>query len=288
MKLPYQLLEKKKMSFYGVFASISSLFSAETNMKEEIRRLNEEVMKLKVKKPEEEVMKIIHKKPEEVKKKNKYEDYEREHNTSVVEFFQSMTKFSDNISTFTALKIIQGFRKNKNEKHISFILQTSGGSLSGMQMIINAIQIFQKKGGKVTVYIPVCAFSFGTFIALACNEIVMDEFAMMSPFDPQIHINETSYPAKELTNFMESEKPDASMKLAQYMGASAIEIIKNILNQMTHHPPNVLKRVEEIMMNSMRCHDSVFTVTELKNMGLEINTDFPPELHELFNKRESE
>jgi ClpP class serine protease len=39
---------------------------------------------------------------------------------------------------------------------------------------------------KVTVYVPVYAMSGGTLIALAANEIVLGEFSMLGPIDPQI------------------------------------------------------------------------------------------------------
>ena len=39
---------------------------------------------------------------------------------------------------------------------------------------------------KVTVYVPVYAMSGGTLIALAANEIVLGEFSVLGPIDPQI------------------------------------------------------------------------------------------------------
>jgi ClpP class serine protease len=39
---------------------------------------------------------------------------------------------------------------------------------------------------KVTVYVPVYAMSGGTLIALAADEIVMGEFSVLGPIDPQI------------------------------------------------------------------------------------------------------
>src|SRR5215831_5343031 len=39
---------------------------------------------------------------------------------------------------------------------------------------------------KVTVYVPVYAMSGGTLIALAADEIVLGEFSVLGPIDPQI------------------------------------------------------------------------------------------------------
>jgi ClpP class serine protease len=38
----------------------------------------------------------------------------------------------------------------------------------------------------VTVYVPVYAMSGGTLIALAANEIVLGEYLVLGPIDPQI------------------------------------------------------------------------------------------------------
>ena len=38
----------------------------------------------------------------------------------------------------------------------------------------------------MTVYVPVYAMSGGTLIALAADEIVLGEFSVLGPIDPQI------------------------------------------------------------------------------------------------------
>ena len=56
--------------------------------------------------------------------------------------------------------------------------------------------------GKVTVFIPHYAMSGGTMIALAADEIVMDDNAVLGPVDPQIG----EYPAVSILKVLD-EKP---------------------------------------------------------------------------------
>jgi ClpP class serine protease len=54
---------------------------------------------------------------------------------------------------------------------------------------------------KVTVYIPVYAMSGGTLIALAADEIVLGEFSVLGPIDPQI----TGIPAASIVKARDSK-----------------------------------------------------------------------------------
>jgi len=54
--------------------------------------------------------------------------------------------------------------------------------MAAMQ-IARAIEVHK---AKVAVYVPVYAMSGGTLIALAADEIVMGEFSVLGPIDPQI------------------------------------------------------------------------------------------------------
>ena len=40
--------------------------------------------------------------------------------------------------------------------------------------------------GKVTVFVPIYAMSGGTLLALAADEVVMGEFSVLGPVDPQV------------------------------------------------------------------------------------------------------
>src|SRR5512136_502668 len=81
---------------------------------------------------------------------------------------------------------------------IDIILHTPGGLVLACEQIANALC---KREGKVTVFVPHYAMSGGTLIALAADEIVMDENAVLGPVDPQIG----QYPAASIINVLEQK-----------------------------------------------------------------------------------
>ncbi|MGZ4827062.1 MAG: SDH family Clp fold serine proteinase, partial [Terriglobales bacterium] len=74
---------------------------------------------------------------------------------------------------------------------IDIVLHTPGGLVLAALQIARAIH---KHQGKVTAFIPHYAMSGGTLIALAADEVVMSEYAVMGPVDPQLG----QYPAASI------------------------------------------------------------------------------------------
>src|SRR3982074_786521 len=84
---------------------------------------------------------------------------------------------------------------------LDIALHTPGGlGLSALQ-IARAIH---KHKGKVTAFVPHYAMSGGTLIALAASEIVMSEYAVLGPVDPQLG----QYPGASILKAVE-RKPGA-------------------------------------------------------------------------------
>src|SRR5258705_6605503 len=66
---------------------------------------------------------------------------------------------------------------------LDVVLHTPGGLVLAALQIARAIH---KHRGKVTAFVPHYAMSGGTLIALAADEIVMSEYAVLGPVDPQL------------------------------------------------------------------------------------------------------
>ena len=66
---------------------------------------------------------------------------------------------------------------------IDIVLHTPGGLVLAALQIARAIH---RHKGKVTAFVPHYAMSGGTLIALAASEIVMSEYAVLGPVDPQL------------------------------------------------------------------------------------------------------
>src|SRR5205809_2197550 len=74
---------------------------------------------------------------------------------------------------------------------LDIVLHTPGGLVLASLQIARAIH---KHQGKVTVFVPHYAMSGGTLLALAADEIVMSEHAVLGPVDPQLG----EYPAASI------------------------------------------------------------------------------------------
>src|SRR5262245_35444325 len=81
---------------------------------------------------------------------------------------------------------------------LDLVLHTPGGLVLASLQIARAIR---KHKSKVTVVVPHYAMSGGTLIALAANEILMSECAVLGPVDPQLG----PYPAASLVKVVRSK-----------------------------------------------------------------------------------
>jgi hypothetical protein len=79
--------------------------------------------------------------------------------------------------------IIAAIKDTPEDMPIDLVIHTPGGLLLAAMQIARAVEAHK---AKVTVYVPVYAMSGGTLIALAADEIVLGEFSVLGPIDPQI------------------------------------------------------------------------------------------------------
>lgn len=95
-------------------------------------------------------------------------------------------------------QILRAIRMTPDEMPIDIILHTPGGLVLAAEQIANALE---KHPAKVTVFIPHYAMSGGTMIALAADEIIMDDNAVLGPVDPQLG----QYPAASLVKVLQQK-----------------------------------------------------------------------------------
>src|SRR6516164_1569184 len=90
---------------------------------------------------------------------------------------------SRHIDLEDAQTIIAAIKDTPNDMPIDLVIHTPGGLVLAAMQIARAVEAHR---AKVTVYVPVYAMSGGTLIALAADEIVLGEFSVLGPIDPQI------------------------------------------------------------------------------------------------------
>src|SRR6516164_2788864 len=116
-----------------------------------------------------------------------------------------------------AQTIIAAIKDTPDDMPIDLVLHTPGGLVLAAMQIARAVEAHK---AKVTVYVPVYAMSGGTLIALAADEIVLGEFSVLGPIDPQI----AGFPAASIVKARESVF-DLTLVLAD-MGEKALAQVK--------------------------------------------------------------
>ncbi len=178
-------------------------------------------------------------------------------------------------------QVIRAIHLTDEDVPIDIILHTPGGLVLAALQIAKALR---RHKAKTTAFIPHYAMSGGTLIALAADEIVMDEHAVLGPVDPQIG----QYPAASIVK-VKKEKPIDKIDDQTLIMA---DISEKALNQMKHQLKEILSgrysetKIEELvdaLSQGRWTHDYPITCEEAKKLGLPVSTDMPVEIYQLMN-----
>jgi ClpP class serine protease len=164
---------------------------------------------------------------------------------------------------------------------IDIILHTPGGLVLAAEQIAAALC---RHPAKVTVLIPHYAMSGGTLIALAADEILMDENAVIGPVDPQIG----QHPAASILTVLEQKSPndisDETLILAD-VAHKAINQVKDTVRKILQErvPAETAENLADILASGRWTHDYPISVEEAQQLGLPVKTDVPTEVYQLMN-----
>lgn len=187
--------------------------------------------------------------------------------------------FSRYIDIEDSENILQAIRMTPKEKPIDLILHTPGGLVLASEQIALALN---SHPAKVTVLVPHYAMSGGTLIAMAADEIIMDDHAVLGPIDPQIG----EYPAasiiKAISQKDKNKIDDKTLILAdvaQKASKQVYDFVYKILfeNFGKEKSDNVAKTMTE----GRWTHDYPITCSEAKELGLPVVSGLPEEVYEL-------
>ncbi|NOX20161.1 MAG: hypothetical protein GXO99_02710 [Nitrospirae bacterium] len=176
-------------------------------------------------------------------------------------------------------EVIRAIHMTDPDVPLDIILHTPGGLVLASYQIAHAIKLHP---GKVTVFVPHYAMSGGTLIALAADEIVMGEHAVLGPVDPQIG----EFPAASLIKIVEkkpiSEVDDKTLLLAD-IGQKAIEQLRNQVYFLIkdRYPEDRAQELARVLSEGRWTHDYPITIDEARNLGLNVKSNVPEEIYQL-------
>ena len=179
-------------------------------------------------------------------------------------------------------QVLRAIRLTPDDMPIDFIIHTPGGLALAATQIANALA---EHKAEVRVIVPHYAMSGGTLIALAADQIIMDNYAVLGPVDPQLG----QEPAASIIKIEELKEPkdiedqylvkiDMSKKALKQM----YDTVKNLLIKKGYDEEKASKIAEELSQGKWT-HDYPLTVDYLKELGLNVSTDVPKEVYALMD-----
>jgi ClpP class serine protease len=208
---------------------------------------------------------------------------EKLHGTRVITMIHRQEKrslfgfaVSRHIDLEDAQTIIAAIKDTPQDMPIDFVIHTPGGLVLAAMQIARALEAHK---AKVTVYVPVYAMSGGTLLALAANEIVLGEFSVLGPIDPQI----VGLPAASIVKARDS-KPvegvfDLTLVLADVAEKALVQVKQGAVELLT---PRMERSAAEALAAKLAgghwTHDYALTASEARALGLPVKIGMPPEI----------
>ncbi len=179
--------------------------------------------------------------------------------------------------------ILRAIRLTDPKVPIDIVLHTPGGLVLASEQIAFALK---RHPSKVTVFVPHYAMSGGTLIALAADEIVMDENAVLGPVDPQIgDPRGGSFPAASVIAAAEIPNPnrdDQTLVLAD-VARKAISQVHDVVYELIKDrmPEDKAREISQLLSEGRWTHDYPISVDKAEEFGLTVNDKLPKDFHQL-------
>jgi ClpP class serine protease len=176
-------------------------------------------------------------------------------------------------------QVLRAVRLTPDTVPIDLVVHSPGGLVLAAEQIARALH---RHPAKVTVIVPHYAMSGGTMLALAADQILMDENAVLGPVDPQIG----AWPAASIIRVAES-KPlerinDETLILADLARKAQSQIKEFVTGVLVDDFPSDRAQYIATELTSGRwTHDYPLTLEMLAELGLPVASDLPREAFEL-------
>jgi len=177
--------------------------------------------------------------------------------------------------------VLRAIRLTPDTVPIDLVAHTPGGLVLASEQIARALH---RHPARVTVIVPHYAMSGGTLLALAADEIVMDENAVLGPVDPQVG----QWPAATIIN-VAALKPlervnDETLMLADLARKAQSQIRDFMMSVLgDDFPEERAQYLTNELSSGKWTHDYPLTVETLVGLGLPVTTNLPVEAFELMD-----
>jgi len=177
--------------------------------------------------------------------------------------------------------ILRAIRLTPDDMPIDLLMHTPGGLVLASEQIARALQ---RHKARVTVFVPHYAMSGGTMIALAADEIVMDDNAVLGPVDPQLG----EFPAVSILEVIrqkEKDKIDDRTLMMAEIAAKAIKQVREFVFYLLSDKMEEVRARElaELLSSGNWTHDYPIDSEQLEKMGLPVTVGLIDEIYALMD-----
>jgi ClpP class serine protease len=178
-------------------------------------------------------------------------------------------------------QVLRAIRLTPDTVPIDLIAHTPGGLVLAAEQIARALH---RHPAKVTVIVPHYAMSGGTLLALAADEILMDENAVLGPVDPQVG----PWPAASILSAID-RKPiervaDETLMLGDIASKAQVQVKEFVMNVLLDDFPE--ERADKLatdLSSGQWTHDHPLTIEKLAELGLPVSAELPIEVFALMD-----
>jgi ClpP class serine protease len=175
-----------------------------------------------------------------------------------------------------AESVLRAIRDAPRERPIEIVLHTPGGVVLAASQIAGALA---DHPSQVTAVVPHYAMSGGTLIALACDEILLDDHSVLGPVDPQLG----EYAAASLVTVaaLPGDHDDRTLLLADVARKALVQVehfTRELLQQRLE--PQRAADLAHLLATGTWTHDHPLRAPELEAFGLNVRRGVPEEERE--------
>ena len=170
-------------------------------------------------------------------------------------------------------EVIRAIQLTDPKMPLDLVLHTPGGLVLAATQIARAVL---KHKGKVTVFVPHYAMSGGTLIALAANEIVMSEHAVLGPVDPQLGQSPAASIIKVVREKPIAEIDDQTLILADQAEKAIVQMGAEVRDLLSNkYPAEKTEELAKLLTSGTWTHDYPITFERARDLGLRVRNEMP-------------
>jgi ClpP class serine protease len=176
-------------------------------------------------------------------------------------------------------EVIRAIHLTDKDTPIDLIVHAPGGLVLASLQIAHAIRAH---AARVTVHVPHYAMSGATLIALAADEIVMDDHAVLGPVDPQIG----PYPAASVLAAVArksvNEVDDQTLIFADLAEKAIAQVQGAVKTLLADHMADAdAERIAAMLSTGTWTHDHPLSAEVARLLGLPVTAGLDPEIYAL-------